>query len=101
MNDDVQEAPFSLTYDSRLPFRARPRHLMLLLLAAAAATLILLSQHPLLSESSLNPRPSISLKNGAALDYATVVQTVEPVVFALIMYSEASAREGAVLLKVL
>ena len=74
---------------------------MLLLFAAAVAILVLFSQRPLLSESSRNPRPPFSLENGAAPDSSTAVQTVEPVVFALIMYSEGSAREGAILLKVL
>lgn len=96
--NDAQEASFSLAYDNRLPFRAKPRHLMFLLFAAAVATLLLLSQLPFFS--SPNSRPSISAINGAALNSSTAVRTVEPVVFALIMYSESSAREGAVLLKV-
>ena len=71
---------------------------MFLLFAAAVATLLLLSQleRPFLLGSSLNPRPSISVNNGAALNPSIAV---EPVVFALIMYTEGSAREGAVLLK--
>jgi hypothetical protein len=83
---------------------------MILLFAAAAAT-VLFSQHPILSgyththpyQVSLVPRPSTPLDNSAS---ALTVQTevverpVEPVVFALLMYSETSAKEGAILLKV-
>src|SRR6267142_2344738 len=54
--NDLQEAHFSLTYDSR--FHARPRPSMFLLFTAAVAAFLLLSQRPVL------------------------LQTVEPVVFA-------------------
>jgi len=90
--DDVQKTPFSLLYDGRLPFRVRPRQ-MILLFAAAITTLVLFSQRSLFLESSLDNRPPVSSPFAA-------VQTTEPVVFALIMYSENSAREGAILLKV-
>ena len=107
--DDVQVTSFPLTSDGRWPFRIRPLRLMILLFAAAAATLVLFSQHPLLSgythpyQVSLVPRPSTALQNSAT---TPTVQTedlkrpVEPVVFALLMYSETSAKEGAILLKV-
>ncbi len=90
--DNVQKTPFSLLYDGRLPFRVRPRQ-MILLFAAAITTLVLFSQRSLFLESSLDNRPPVSSPFAA-------VQTTEPVVFALIMYSENSAREGAILLKV-
>ena len=90
--DDVQKTPFSLLYDGRLPFRVRPRQ-MILLFAVAIATLVLFSQLCLFSESPLDYRPPVSSPFAA-------VQVTEPVVFALIMYSENSAREGAILLKV-
>jgi hypothetical protein len=66
---------------------------MILLFAVAITTLLLFSQRSLFSESSLDDRPPTSSPFAA-------VQTTEPVVFALIMYSENSAREGAILLKV-
>jgi len=69
---------------------------MILLFGAAVAALVFFSQHSLLSESSLDPRPLISPQNTVA----TAPFTVEPVVFALIMYSENSAKEGAILIKV-
>jgi len=107
--DDVQATSFLLTSDSRQPFRRRPLHLMILLFAVAVATLVLFSQRPLLSEYAqpgLFPRP-LNPKKGSAPSTATpVMQTevverpVEPVVFALLMYSETSAKEGAILLKV-
>lgn len=107
--DDVQMTSFLLTSDGRWPFRIRPLRLMILLFAAAATTLVLFSQHPLLSgythpyQVSLVPRPSTPLEDSAsALTMQTedVQRPVEPVVFALLMYSETSAKEGAILLKV-
>jgi hypothetical protein len=80
-------------YDGRLAVRTRPRRLMFLLFAAAVATIILFSRHPLLAEpmaASLGLHSSSLAQNSA----------LEPVVFALIMFSEASATEGAILLKV-
>jgi len=110
--DDVQATSFLLTSDGRRPFRARPRRLMMLLFAAAVATLVLFSQRSLISEyfqpyqASLIPHPLIP-PSSAAPTATPVMQTevverpVEPVVFALLMYSETSAKEGAILLKVL
>jgi hypothetical protein len=66
---------------------------MFLLFAAGLATIILLSRHSLLPEpigASLGFHSSSPPQNTA----------MEPVVFALIMFSESSATEGAVLLKV-
>jgi hypothetical protein len=108
--DDVLVTSLLLTSDGRRPFRTRPlRRLVTLLFAAAVATLVLFSQRPLLSEYSqpeLVPRP-LTTEKGSALPTATsVMQTevverpVEPVIFALLMYSETSAKEGAILLKV-
>ena len=93
--DDVQVTSF--LYDDRRSFRARSRHLIILLFGAAVAALVFFSQHSLLSESLLDPRPLISPQNTVATAPSTVV---EPVVFALIMYSENSAKEGAILIKV-
>lgn len=87
---DVQVAQM---YDGRLTVRTRPRRLMFLLFAAAFVTIILFSRNPLLTEpmgASLGFGSSSSPKNSA----------MEPVVFALIMFSESSATEGAILLKV-
>jgi hypothetical protein len=67
---------------------------MFLLFAAAFATIILFSRNPLLAEpmgASLGFHSLSPPQNGA----------MEPVVFALIMFSESSATEGAILLKVL
>lgn len=111
--DDVQVTSLLLTSDGRRPFRARPRRLMILLFATAVATLVLFSQRPLISEyfqpyqDSLIPRPLIPSKDSATPTATPVMQTevaehpVEPVVFALLMYSETSAKEGAILLKVM
>ena len=91
--DDIPETPSLLMYDGRLPFRVRPRHLMILLFTAVVAILVLFS---LLSESSPDQPTSVSPQNAVTITSSTV----EPVVFALIMYSGNSAREGAILLKV-
>jgi hypothetical protein len=80
-------------YDSRLPVRTRPRRFTFLLLAAALATIILFSRHSLFTSpmgTSLGLHSPSSPQNIA----------MEPVVFALIMFSESSATEGAILLKV-
>jgi hypothetical protein len=61
---------------------------MFLLFAAAFATIVLLSRHPI--GTSLGLHSSSPPQNTA----------LEPVVFALIMFSESSATEGAILLKV-
>jgi hypothetical protein len=83
-------------YDGRLAMRTRPpRRLMFLLFAAVFVTIILLSRHPFLAEpmgASLGLHSPFSSQNAPA--------AVEPVVFALIMFSESSAAEGAILLKV-
>ena len=110
--NDVRVTSFQLTSDGRSPFRTRPLRLMVLLFAAAVATLVLFSRRPLLSEhtqayqASSIPRPSIPPENSTTPTATPVMQTevverpVEPVVFALLMYSETSAKEGAILLKV-
>ena len=80
--------------DGRLAVRSRPRRLMFLLFAAAIATIILFSRHPSLAEpigATLGLHSSFTPSQGTM---------VEPVVFALIMFSESSATEGAILLKV-
>jgi hypothetical protein len=77
-------------YDGRLGVRSRPRRLMFLLFAAAFAMIVLFSRHPSLAEPI-----------GASLGlHSSSTPAVEPVVFALIMFSESSATEGAILLKV-
>lgn len=79
---------------------------MILLFATTVAILVLFSQRPLLSEYELVSRPLTTKKGSASPTATSVMQTevverpVEPVVFALIMYSESSAKEGAILLKV-
>lgn len=84
---DSQTIPM---YDGRLVVRSRPRRLMFLLFAAAFATIILFSRYPSLSDPM-----------GSSLGlYSPSLVTVEPVTFALIMFSESSATEGAILLKV-
>ena len=79
-------------FDGRLAARM-PRRLMFLLVAVAFATVILFSRRPLLAEPT-----------GASLDLhsPSLPQNtpLEPVVFALIIVSEDSAKEGAILLKV-
>jgi hypothetical protein len=80
-------------YDGRLvAVRSRPRRLMFLLFAAVLATIVLFSRHlaePIGASLGLHSL-STSPQNTA----------LEPVVFALIMFSESSATEGAILLKV-
>ena len=86
---NVQAIPI---YDGRLAVRTRPRRLMFLLFAAAFATFVLFSRHSFLTEPI-----------GASLGFhSSSPQNIamEPVVFALIMFSESSATEGAILLKV-
>jgi hypothetical protein len=60
---------------------------MFLLFAAACATIVLFSRHP-------------SIGASLGLHSPSTLTAVEPVVFALIMFSESSATEGAILLKV-
>jgi len=86
--DDVQATSM---YDGRRAVRTRPRRLMFLLFAAALALIILFSRHTLLAEPT-----------GAELGLhsPSSPQNMEPVVFALIMFGESSATEGAILLKV-
>jgi hypothetical protein len=101
---DVQMASFLLAHDGQRPLRTRPRRLLILLFAAAVATLLLLSQRPLLSgyvqpyRASPSSRPAIS--QNVVTPTVAIEHAVEPVVFALIMHSEVSAKEGAILLKV-
>ena len=81
-------------------YRTRPRRLMVLLFAAIFVVIILFSRRPFLAE------PEFSDSYGAPPGLhasATLAQrrSAEPVVFALIMYSESSAIEGAILMKVL
>ena len=103
---DVQTAPFLSKYDSLLPLRARPRRLMFLLFAAVFTTIILFSHLSSLVEYTdqdwLGPLTPASPQNTVTLTAPPIIleRPVEPVVLALIMYSEASAEEGAILLKV-
>jgi hypothetical protein len=64
---------------------------MLLLFAAAFVTIVLFSRHSQSYGAPLGFHSSASPQNAAFL---------QPVAFALIMFSEASAKEGAILLKV-
>jgi hypothetical protein len=89
---------------------------MFLLLAVVFVAIILLSQKHLHAPpyQALHPQTQVAPASHKGLPPSTitvtappVVQTilveppVEPVVFALIMYSVSSAKEGAILLKVL
>jgi hypothetical protein len=87
---DGQTTPSLSVYEGRMAYRTRPRRLMLLLFAAAFVTIVLFSRHSQSYGAPLGFHSSASLQNAAS-----------PVVFALIMFSEASAKEGAILLKVL
>lgn len=92
-------------YDGRLTARSLPRRLMFLLIAVASASIILFSRHPLFAEStvaSLGLHVSCPPQNTPLLDSPNAPQNtpLEPVVFALIMVRERSAKEGAILLKV-
>jgi hypothetical protein len=78
---------------------------MFLLFAAAFATIIFFSRHPLLAEStgaSLGLHLPHPPQNTPLLHSPNPLQNTPlgPVVFALIMVSEYSAKEGAILLKV-
>ena len=103
----------------RLPFRTR-RRVTFLLVAAAFVSILLYSQQPLGEKypracQSLDPQ--ITCVPELQVDYppltVTITRTappttktviveppVQPVVFSLVMYSESSAKEGAVFLKV-
>jgi hypothetical protein len=118
-NSDEEAHPTShlLKYEGRQPFRTRFRRVMFLLCAIAIVCIVLFSkQHGYaehapyqapLSPTSLVPKlpenlpPStITIMAPPSIQTLIVEPSVEPVVFALIMYSEPSAKEGAVLLKV-
>jgi hypothetical protein len=84
---------------------------MVLLFAATVTTLVLFSQRAFLSEYIQSYRASLVLNPpNSPQDTITLTPLVaqpvvverpmEPVVFGLIMYSETSAKEGAILLKV-
>jgi hypothetical protein len=113
--DDPYMTPFLFKYGARQPFRTRPRRVIFFLFAIAFVSIILFSQHHVLVEhaqphhASLDPQtllhdslpPStITVTAPPAIQTAFVEPPVEPVVFALVMYSESSAKEGAILLKV-
>jgi hypothetical protein len=74
----------------------RPRHMVALLFAVAFVAIILFSRQSYGALFGV-ANPSVSPQN--ALSANQIPQ--EPVVFALIMYSESSAKEGAILMKVL
>jgi len=113
--DSLDNVPASLLpkYEGRWLFR-RSRRLMLVLFAAAVTVIVLFSQHPLVAEytqayrnsldahSSTLPQATASLTAPPATHTPTVAieRPAEPIVFALIMYKEGSAKEGAVLMKV-
>lgn len=94
---DFQTTPSLSMYEGRLGYRTRPRRLVILLLAATFIVIVLFSRHHFPAEPAQSPgalfRPHA--------DSLAPHPPVEPVVFALIMYSEGSATEGAILLKVL
>jgi hypothetical protein len=102
-----------LAHDDQRPLCTRLSQLLILLVAAAVATVLLVSQRPLLSgrvqpyrvSPPSSSRPAIS-QNVVTPTASSIVPTVSiehavgPVVFALLMHSEVSAKEGAILLKV-
>ena len=94
-------------YDGRLVARSlrRPGRLMILLFAAAFATIILFSRHILPAELTGDPLDlhlPPPLQNTPFLHSPNPPQNapLEPVVFSLIVFSESSAMEGAIMLKV-
>ena len=107
------------SWNGGIPFRTR-RRVTFLLLAAAFASIVFYSQKPLgekypqacqsldpqitcVPELQVNSPPlTVTITRTAPSTTETVVvePPVQPVVFALVMYSESSAKEGAVLLKV-
>jgi hypothetical protein len=82
-------------YEGRMGY-TQLRHLLALLFAVAFVAIILFSRQSYGALFGLDP--SVSPQN--ALSSANQIPD-EPVVFALIMYSESSAKEGAILMKVL
>lgn len=83
-------------YEGRLGCSTRPRQLVVLLFAVTFVTIILLSRQYYGALFGLYQ----SAPSQNALSVANQ-HSGEPVVFALIMYSESSAKEGAILMKVL
>jgi hypothetical protein len=92
---DFQTTPTLSMYEGRLGYRTRPRRLVILLLAATFIVIVLFSRHHF---PPAEPAQSLGAPHAGPL---AQYPPVEPVVFALIMYSEGSATEGAILLKVL
>jgi len=82
----------TMMFEGRLGCSTRPRQLAVLLFSVIFVGTILLSRQYYGALFRLGP--SASPQNLNALP-------TEPVVFALIMYSESSAKEGAILMKVL
>jgi hypothetical protein len=83
-------------HEGRMGCSTRPRQIMALLLAVTFLAIVWFSQQSYGALFGLDP--SVSPQD--ALTFANQPQA-EPVVFALIMYSETSAKEGAILIKVL
>ena len=83
-------------YEGRLGCSTRPRQSVVLLFAVTFVTIILLLPQYYGALFGLDPTASHQNALSAANQHSR-----EPVVFALIMYSESSAKEGAILMKVL
>ena len=120
--DEVYTTSSRLKYEARQHLRTRPRRVMVLLFAAAFVSVILFPwQHSLpvdyvqvqhyecpLDSQTLStcdlceslPLPTHAVTTVSPSIHTVIEPPVEPVVFSLIMHSEPSAKEGAVLLKV-
>jgi hypothetical protein len=119
--DKAYTTSFRLKYEARQHLRARPRRVMIFLFVAAFLSVILFSQqHPFSADyvrhdegpldsqtlfasdlyESLPLPPNTVVTASPSMHTVVVEPHVEPVVFALVMYSESSAKEGAILLKV-
>ena len=85
-------------YEGRLGYRTRPRRLVILLLAATFIVIVLFSRHHF---PPAEPAQSLGAPFSPHAGPLAQYPPVEPVVFALVVYSEGSATEGAILLKVL
>ena len=124
-HDEVNTTLLRLKHEARQHLRTRPRRVIMLLFAAAFVSIIVVLfswQHslpidyvqvqrykcPLDSQSLFTsdlceslPLPTHAVTTVSPSIHTVVVEPpVEPVVFALIVHSESSAKEGAVLLKV-
>jgi hypothetical protein len=120
-SDEPYTTSFRLKNEARQHLRTRPRCVIMFLIAIAILSVILFSQQHLLPANYLQryedpldletsfdsdldeslPVPTNMVTPTSPSIHTVVVEPpVDPVVFALIIYSESSAKEGAILLKV-